>query len=412
MSITPIIEWYLINTAQQHLASALKRSQRKAVDKPVKVIFFVLMSSTWKFDKLYELFSQDSRYQPMILVCPVFGFCDNNEQPFIEETYTYFQSKGYHVQKAIENGTFVDVKKQLNPDIIVFTNPYLNHPKYDIKNYRNTLTIYTQYGYTITDKFDITCDGLMENLVWRYYTDTPYIHKITLQKSRRKGKNAVCFGFSGIDVFLNNPKKYDGWKDCGGKRCRIIWGPHHTICNYNTMLNKSSFLEYSDFMFEMATKYHDKIQIAFKPHPLLKHRLEIIWGKEKTEKYYDRWAHLSNGQLETGGYVDLFLTSDAIMHDSGSFIFEYLFIDKPALYLTNGSQIETDLNSLAVSAISQCYDIARDEKDIENFIISVIEGKDNKREVRNKFLTENLMPPNGLTASENIFNDITTQIFR
>jgi hypothetical protein len=54
------------------------------------------------------------------------------------------------------------------------------------------------------------------------------------------------------------------------------------------------------------------------------------WGSEKTTAYYDKWDNLDNGQFKSGDYVDL-LTSDALIHDCGSFMAEYLVVGKPAL---------------------------------------------------------------------------------
>ena len=65
-----------------------------------------------------------------------------------------------------------------------------------------------------------------------------------------------------------------------------------------------------DLMIEIALLYKDKVQIAFKPHPLLKEKLIKLWGAQATDDYYRKWDNLPNGQLETGDYVDLFKTSD------------------------------------------------------------------------------------------------------
>jgi DivIVA domain-containing protein len=63
---------------------------------------------------------------------------------------------------------------------------------------------------------------------------------------------------------------------------------------------------------EFAEKYADRIQWAFKPHPLLRDTLyqHPDWGKERTDAYYGRWESMPNTQLETGAYVELFKQSD------------------------------------------------------------------------------------------------------
>ena len=83
-------------------------------------------------------------------------------------------------------------------------------------------------------------------------------------------------------------------------------------------------MTYAADMVELAKKYQDSIQFAFKPHPVLKFRLINIWGEQKTEEYYKLWETMPNTQLETGDYIDLFLTSDALGFLSVPFIWASL----------------------------------------------------------------------------------------
>jgi CDP-glycerol glycerophosphotransferase (TagB/SpsB family) len=92
----------------------------------------------------------------------------------------------------------------------------------------------------------------------------------------------------------------------------------------------------AELMLELAQAYKDRIQIAFKPHPSLITQLyqHPDWGKERADDYYARWQQMENTQLETGGYVDLFMTSDAMIHDSGSFVVEYLYANRPVMFVS------------------------------------------------------------------------------
>ena len=81
-------------------------------------------------------------------------------------------------------------------------------------------------------------------------------------------------------------------------------------------------------MLSFTEKYKDKIQIAFKPHPNLKTVNKSSKSGKPNDDYYDKWNSLDNGQLEEGDYFDLFLQSDAMIHDSVSFLSEYLYTMK------------------------------------------------------------------------------------
>ena len=160
--------------------------------------------------------------------------------------------------------------------------------------------------------------------------------------------------------------------------------------------------------------FEGRIQIAFKPHPILRANLSLVefWGKEKTDKYYKSWDELPNGQVHEGGYIDLFLTSDGMIHDSSSFVVEYLYTNNPVMFLLNNDSILEKFNELGKMALSN-LNLGRSKEEIEEFIIDVIlNGKDNKQEERIHFFNSIVKPPNNVTASENIFNYIVSEIFK
>lgn len=160
-------------------------------------------------------------------------------------------------------------------------------------------------------------------------------------------------------------------------------------------------------MLELAEKYRDEIQIAFKPHPLLRVKLERLWGKTKTDIYFSKWQNMPNTELHEGKYEDLFLSSDAMIHDSGSFVFEYLFVNKPVMRTIYDVPLEAMFNDLALSCLDQYYK-GYSEHDIELFIQNVIRGIDPLKEQRTKFVNDVLMPHGN--PSQNIIDDILDSI--
>ena len=158
---------------------------------------------------------------------------------------------------------------------------------------------------------------------------------------------------------------------------------------------------------EMAKRYSDKVQFVFKPHPLLKNKLCELWGSEKTETYYDQWANMENSTIVEGEYVDLFLSSDAMIHDSGSFLIGYLYVNKPVMRTLNDIPLGSMYNQFALNCLDQYYK-ARCEQDIEQFIQNVINGIDPLKAQRTKFVNEVLMPKG--SPSQNIIDDILDSI--
>ena len=183
-------------------------------------------------------------------------------------------------------------------------------------------------------------------------------------------------------------------------------GPHHSIGNADHGgIDYSTFLEYSDFILAMAQKYKDDIQMAFKPHPLLRKNLLAYWNEDKINEYYKRWDEYENTQLELGGYKGLFMHSDAMIHDSGSFTIEYHYTHKPVMYLVKNDKHTDNQNEFAVQAYNLHYK-GHNEEEIEKFICDVIAGCDPQYDERKKFFEESLLPPNGKTAAQNIIDAI------
>ena len=158
-------------------------------------------------------------------------------------------------------------------------------------------------------------------------------------------------------------------------------------------------------------KYKDQVQFVFKPHPLLKGKLYNAegWGREKANAYYEAWANAENSAFIDTDYVDLFKSSDALIHDCGSFIVEYLYVQKPVMHLNTG-QIKEELNVEAMEAYQAHYLMNKTE-DIEKFITEVVlKGKDTKREDREADYKKLLIPPHNHLVADNILNEIEYEL--
>ena len=379
----------------------------------IKCVIIALYDSTWKFDKLYELLKINPLFEPIILVCPII---DHGEDHMIKEMNNCFNSlcgKNYNVIKSYDDKSkcYIDLRKDLKPDIIFYTNPYkgLIDNRYYIDNFQDLLTIYLPYYFNGAIDNEHAYNLELHKIVWRYYVETDF-HKFNAYNylKIRKG-NIKVTGYPGIDKFLDKTYKPTyKWKNKNNKLKRIIWAPHQTI-EAVWKVNYSCFLSYSDFMLKMAKKYENQAQWVFKPHPLLRGRLIKKWGEEKTNNYYKEWEMLPNTTIETGEYSDLFLTSDALIHDCGSFIIEYLYLNKPVMRTFNDIDPKEMFNEFGLECIDMHYK-AYNEQDIEHFIQNVIDGVDPMKEAREKFYQERLLPPNGKLPSENIVNDIIDSI--
>lgn len=365
----------------------------------IKVLFILPNLPKWKTESLYKAMLAHPRFEPMIGVAV--GTTDYPSEVInkITTLESYLNEKHY---PFIELSSSLDIKENAKPDIIFYQEAGgcggLNN-SLQFQNQMNCLFCYVSYGFN-TVVFPFEYETPYQNHCWLWFVENETVKQIASSLMRNKGKNVVVTGFSQADDFLNNNIiDLCPWKSQEIKKKRIIWAPHHTIGVSYDALHYGNFLEIADFMVELAEKTKNDVQWAFKPHPVLKQKLQFVWGKEKTHSYYQKWANMENTQLELGPYVRLFKCSDAIIHDSGSFTVEYLYTHKPCMYIVNGQ--DHSLNSFGQKAYDMYYK-GHNREDIEQFVQNVIDDIDPRKEEREQFFKDYLLPPNGRTACENI----------
>ena len=402
---------YLIKQAPKKHQKALEIVRKK---EKVKVAFFLIHESVWKYDVLFDLIMEHPRFEPQIFVCPAINFGKENMLFEMNKSFESFKNKGHNVIKTYDDATgeYLDIKNTFSPDIVFFTSPYegLQDYRYYIKQFSKTLTCYVPYAI-MTTNYDTFYNLNFHNLVWRIFSETPIHQQIAFEKQTNKGKNNIVTGYPGFDQLLINKTPNNGvWKNKNRGVKKIIWAPHHSMKELNKV---SNFLEYFDVFLELTNIYKGKLQIAFKPHPLLRVKLEndLDWGKERTDEYYNKWINLENGQFENSDYGDLFLTSDALIHDCGSFMAEYLITGKPSLFMVRNESLMKEWSDFGEKAVAVHYQ-SRNKEELIDFIENVVLNEnDRMKEKRNDFVHNNLIQKNHLTASQNIMNYLERQIF-
>lgn len=383
----------------------------------LEVAFFLTIPGMWKADYLFKLMQELPDFHPYIVILPYSSFKNfSKEETFVtvKRTEEFIRSKGfeYIIPYDEEKGKWFDIKSKLDPDIVFFSSPYKdNLPEYYLYHYLDKGTFYIPYGFTSMNCYNTNYNLVFPNLVGCHLVETDMHVSFAKKYGRSNGKNYAVVGCPGAEVYLrkdyNSP---DVWKPQDTIKKKIIWAPHHSIDGEGG-LNVSTFLTFCDAMLDIANKFKDKVQFAFKPHQTLKFKLEILWGTEKTQLYYHQWETLSNCQLVESGYSDLFIHSDAMIHDSGSFTTEYLFVNKPVMYLVkNDVEIRNQFNDFGIKAFDQHYK-GKTLSDIENFIEEVvIAGNDPMKSQRQQFFAQYLASKDGKLPSECIVEYIQNLI--
>lgn len=383
--------------------------------RPIKVLFIVANISMWRAQGLFDLLRKDSRFEPRIIISSFGYYKPERAAQVIKPIKDYFNSKRIDAPSTIDNNFNLDEWfMAFNPDILFICQPYpgIHSNVLDIEHNYNRLLAYIPYG-TPTVKTPYAYDTEFHNRAWRFYLSTP-LHLLTARRlMHNNAKNVRIIGEPVYERFCKS--NHNPWKKIhdGKKRKRIIWAPHFSFADTGSFLHRGGFLLLHDIMPKMAIKYKDQIQIAFKPHPNLYHTLVDLenWGEERAKQYYQLWASMINSQLVDGDFIDLFKTSDAMIHDCGSFTGDYLMTKNPVLFT------DSDVNALKKEADDfgrSCLDLhyfGSTSDEIEKFILDcVINGNDILKSRRTEFFKKMILSSNGKSASENIYDDLLNSL--
>lgn len=352
--------------------------------KKIKVVFLAIHKSVWKVDPVFQKMLKDPFFEPEILVCPYTPYGEERMLEDLKQTYSYFIDKGYPVRKSLKEDGLWYTLDEIKPDIVFFTNPHdLTRKEYYEDAYLNYLSCYCGYGMPISkySNYQGQFNQYFHNAVWKIFVQTQEMVVNYEKHSSRNGLNIHLVGDNIVEQLSQKDLATQSqWKD-NSQRKKIIYAPHHTIMD-DEQLSLGTFIEHGEYIRELASKTKEQLYWSFKPHPILKSKLYLHpkWGKEKTDEYYNFWEISDFSQLDEGEYLDLFIHSDALILDSSSFLGEYLFTQKPMLYLLKDN-VENFMSEFGLLCLKACYQ-AKSSIDIDGFLKDIILSNDPLKEKR------------------------------
>ena len=388
------------------LPKLLKRIRKRQV---IRVAFEAYNVSMWKYHSLYKAMESDSRFEPFVLLTPSPSRSEYVREKDLQDMKRVFNERGYKIYPSVIRYSLC-FEKKIPADIIFFCQPY-SFDKFSFR-LRNYLYAHSSYGFSTVTNQKWCEDTILKNIAFLYATES----KLSIDDSKKitaiHGKNRVYTGYVFGDELLNPIASEEiKWKHPEKNLKKIIWAPHFSIAQ-NHVLHLSNFLEMNSYMIDIAIKFKDSIQFAFKPHPYLFNQLCQTegWGEAKALEYYDLWRNMENTQLEDGLYANLFNSSDAIIHDCASFKVDWLYTQKPGFYVMK-NEVDNEINSIGKEAL-ECYYKGLKREDIENFILQVVLcGEDYLKEKRSSFFDKYLIPPNSRNAANNIVEELVKIIW-
>ena len=376
-----------------------------------RILFILSNLAIWRSEDICKLLMKDGRFDVRLVICPFSDLADIQKKEYEDELIAYCDRQQWSY--ILKSETEQNLIEHLNPDVIFYPQMYnrLYRNELDCEKNLDRLLVYVPYGIS-TVSGDWSYNSRFINNSWKVFTPTDLHLKYARQHSYIKGRNVEVVGDSHAKAFLQKPGS-DPWKKQDTPKKRIIWAPHFSI-NAGGHLNRASFLWLHELMVALAREYREEAQFVFKPHPWLLTELykRPEWGEEKADKYYAFWRDGENTQVETGAFIDLFNTSDAMIHDCGSFTAEYLYTGKPVLFASKDfPAIYQGLDAFG----TRCMDIhyhAQNEDDIRSFIQDVVlGGSDPKCTERDVFRKQYLLPPAGFSFENNVYRSLTDSLF-
>lgn len=385
-----------------------KLVREKSSKERLTVVFFAINEPMWKFDGLFRLMQKSARFRPIAVPALRPGISESEMRADHDRLMRFFKERGFECfpGRDFEKNIWTD-PRALSADIVFYAQPYngITAPEMRFETIKNSaLMCYVPYAFETTC-YNWTYNNPYQNFAWKIFLPTALHLTDAHAHSDIRAKNCFATGYPTADDYDGGKATpRDVWKKTFPNCKKIIWAPHHSIGD-KEWFGSSTFLEYFEAMFEIAEKYRSRAVFAFKPHPMLLAKLYKLWGEEKTTAYYTRWENFENAFYVAGEYRDLFIESDALIHDCGSFTVEYLYTQKPTMFLfaKNREAEECDFGKIALSVH---YD-GHSRTDIERFIEDVVlGGNDPKREERERFYEKYLLPPGGQSVAQNILDEI------
>lgn len=372
----------------------------------IKVGFVLYDSSMWCGDEIYNFFARDERFEPTVFLCL------RANQELVKKDFFHgveqFKSRGLNVVPVTNRNEPIPEQ-----DLIIFLTPYFSVLA---KAFRpenlpvKILMAYIPYALSISQfrifKNAVFCAG------WKAFFQTAINLEIFDNKCKVGMPRGSYGGYPKMDIFFRDDAdfKFD-WKMAQPDAKKIIWAPHWSIQN---AVKYATFQWNYKFMYEFA-KAHPEISWVVKPHPnlfLSAIKAGLFPSVKAFEEYLTAWNDLPNAQVYTGAYYQaIFKTSDGMIHDSGSFIAEYQYVNKPMIYLTRDTQ---KFNELGEAVLKVSYLV--DGKDLDAIAAMMqrvfIDGDDyraaERKDVFDKYL--NYPKTNGMLASEFIYKSIADEL--
>ena len=338
----------------------------------LRVAFLVCDASMFSAEPVFAKMKGDPRFDCFIAVVPRVTRGDAFLRDTLKKTTDILSSRYSEVCSLYNPDTKVAQSLEGRAEV-VFTS--IVYDDQTLEQYtafplsRFALVACIPYGYGGHLSIDLRRMVFLPQVVlfWRLFVTSRETLELWKAANPLLEYNLAVGGYPKMDRLAEIPVRKN-------RPTTIIISPHHTLARGEGKLSLSNFLRYADFFLRLPGEF-PQVQFVFRPHPLLFPRLATSewWGEKRANAYREEMAALPNVEFQQGGdYLDVFVNSDAMIHDCGSFLAEYFYTGHPQCYiLSDKSVIDKEFTEFG-KRLHRHVVHAFSEDDIRDFVRRVV----------------------------------------
>lgn len=369
---------------------ALYRLQfcRKHVKKEnvMRVVFLMQYIPAWnKLQGIYQELKMRNNVEIFLVCVPL----DISKAEMVEarnDTYEYFEQKGYSAINAlIGRNEWYDLR-QIRPDFIFCSRPYnqympREYSSEELSKYSRICSIL--YGPTITE------DMLSITLNQDFYKDVSYYFATSCKERDYWNKRFLLGCKLGLQraFCLGNPvfeeiekKKHDKIDD----RITVIWTPRWSS---DQKVGGTNFFRYKDVLLDRA-RNDSELKLIIRPHPMMFDNF-VRTGEmsvEMVHSFQEKIEREENVVLDMEQeYSSTFWDTSVMISDISSIMMEYFITGKPLIYCT--SNIPFRMTTAANTMLEGCY-IVNNQDELNHIIDRIKKGEDPLKQRREDIIKE------------------------
>lgn len=383
---------------------------------PINVLFVCHEPALWNmFESLYKAMETDLSFHPLVVALPYKHSTLPEDQYKDAGMFDFCETRGIKVVSGydISKNEWLN-PASLMPDYVFFQTPYNSFPSNWSVAQISMMARACYIPYYATNLFRGEVDDVVHPASFFRFVSLAFIESSFSQKrlvNKFQDQNwfnknkVVLSGHPKLD-YLIEKNDFNGkvWKRGIRKDIkRILWTPRWTTAN-----GTCHFFNYKDFFISFC-KEHQNVDFILRPHPLcLQNFLKTGELTEinlaKMEMEYDNSKNMALNR--TGEYQDTFLTSDVLVSDVSSMMFEYLATGKPIVY-THRVDVYNELGR----KLSECFYWVNNSTELKTTLEMLLLGNDPLKEKRKILMAEVLFIPEGgagLRIKETIQSNFNT----